>query len=60
MAGLLSTQNWRNLLFGFRPKGAQKGGVAGAPPGLYDGDGGPNLQYWDMSNRVKALCKYYD
>ena len=63
MAGLLNRKNWSNLIFGFR---GNKGDGKGAPaPGAsavisWEGDGSANLAYWDMSNRVKILCKAHE
>ena len=60
MAGVLSWRNWKNLIVGYRPKGGPKGGSPSSPTDLYESDGTANLPYWDMSNRVKILCKYYE
>ena len=64
MAGIFSKKNWSNLLFGFRGKGDGKGapggGAGGATTVSWEGDGSPNLPYWDISNRVKILSKDYE
>ena len=60
MAGMFSWQNWKNLVVG---KGAPKGAGKGAPttgPLYPDTPGEGNLPNWQMSNRLKVLCKDFE